>query len=429
MGIQFRTKLNLCLEKAEGEVMNKLILLLVAVLLVFSSSVLACAEIAHPEEIPEEITHPKEEFILVGTGGSGGGAILLYRFYPTSPQPDPFPAQQEPMLVANFGNGTVQGLDILDYENDGDLDFIALVRSETSPGTDVWEYDLHLFMNSSIFNNEFTDVPIPDNLPDINGAWVAALADCTAADFDYPYLLPPRVDFIVSIGSADPTMIYKFRNCIVGPPFEQLDNPLTENWATHARRMDTADFNGDGRGDFATFDYPVGTNFTDDIVIRYRGDVPFCNPLDFDGIYWITQNTPASIATITAGQFDNDTWPDVIVGGDDDGDPGQYWLYKNDGTGGFEHTPVGVFDLGPSEWGSAQPGAGVADAYDFDTDGMMDVVATAGDIPVGQTTIYYIERTGSGTFASPLVIDTITTAQYGSVWSIAAPMTTDFGVG
>jgi hypothetical protein len=432
MAMRLRTRLGL---HQIGAVLPKLALLLVAVLLVFSSGLVACTQQNGEEEeeengSPAETTIP-DEFILVGTAPSiskDQGNILLYKF--TSGMA-PFASPTEPMVVASFPGGTVQGLDILDYENDSDLDFVAVVRYETNT-PDVWRYVLYFYENANINNTQFAVSSIED-LPEISGAWNAALTDCTAGDFDVPS--DNRVDVIVMIGDATPSVIYKFKNTgNLGTPFarQPYDVTDTQGWATHARRMDSANFNPtqDQRGDFATFDYPAGVAFQDDVVVCYN-NAPFV----FSTTYFITHNT-TSIHTITAGTFCNSTAPDVIVGGDDDGDPGHYWLYCNRGDGYFSGSFVDAFDLNPAAGpGSPQsPGGGVADAYDFNAAGKMDVVATAGDMNgmtalKGSHTIWYIESSGSATFAAPFEIDIITTAAYGNVWSIAAPMTTRFGVG
>lgn len=382
------------------------------------------------------------DFILVGTDNSsddGKGKVLLYSFDSSA---NPIFATT-PVVAADFAGGVVQGLDIFDYDGDADLDFIALVGLQ--PDTD-WEFELFLFRNDGCF--QFTKIPITSELPPSS---YAGLADCTAADFDYP--CDERVDFIVAIGFlASPTKIFKFQNTgDINDPFEQLETTITENWADHAAKMDSADFNRDGLGDFTTFDYQVPAEFHDDVVIYQRGNTAFGSSDDFPAFYYVTPHplgTPSSISAITAGQFTDGYWPDVIVGGDDDGDSGQYWLYANTGSN-FTGTPVEVFDLNPytESKGHSQPGGGKADAYDFNADGMMDVVAfadrMAGNITkatTGEVTIWYIERTGSGSFAAqwaggglPIapscIIDIIIKDEHGRAASIAAPPTTSFGVG
>jgi hypothetical protein len=464
MDIELCTKFSL---HQIGAVMTKLVLLLVTLLLVFSSAGVAYASTGVPTTLTTATTLATstipDRFILVGTDDASTnppatGNILLYGF---TPGQNPF-ASSTPTVVARFAGGIVQGLDILDYDNDGDLDFIAVVRFEDTQN-DVWRYVPYFYEN--VESQYFSMTTIPNTLPYISGEWNAALADCTAADFNNP---PDNlVDCIVAIGNeSTPTVIYKYRNTgVPSTPFTRLDSTITANWAedgitaVHARRMDSADFNGDGTGDFAIFDYPHGDTFEGEAIVYGHGSYDFGGINghgggEFPGAYIFNYDTPYSIATITAGQFaGNDTLPDIIVGGDDDGDPGQYWLYEQHaGAGAFEFTiaPTKVFDLNPDlsrgePLQSGQPGAGVADAYDFNADNMMDVVATAGDmasgnISAGYTTIWYIQRQGPGTFyvSSPdtglpvspsSVIDIISTAQYGNVWSIAAPMTTKFGVG
>lgn len=371
-----------------------------------------------------------EYFILVGTGQSATneGNILLYGFDPSLA--NPFVYQQ--MIVASFAGGTVHGLDIFDYESDGDLDFVALVRFETGPHTDVWRYEL--FFCENIMGTHFAMTTIPDTLPDVQEAWYTGFADSTAADFDND----GDVDLVIHIGSTDPTVIYRFENTGFLPtPFVQLPfvSEDTEDWARHAKGMDSADFNGNGNADFATFDYPTAGDFNDDVIYHHGSGTPL---FTFTGTYYITHNTPHAIGTITAGQFNEDSSPDVIVGGDDDGDPGQYWLYQNRGDGYFSGSSVEVFDLNPDAEPPGQsdmPGSGVGDAYDFDGDGMTDVVATAHDIPTGFTSLYFVKREGNKDFRYDTPQDflnyppvhTIGANLYGNVAAIAAPMVTPFG--
>lgn len=358
-----------------------------------------------------------EKFILVGTDK---GRILLYEIDPGLGMP-PF-AYRGYFEEAVPANAVVQGLDIFDYDNDNDLDFIALVRTWLTD--DWWAFNVILFRNDV---SAFTPVWVGP-LPAVNGVWYAALADATSADFDNDF----DIDFIVHIPDTTdpsvPTVIYRFENTGTDPPFVRLQTHLmdVEDWAEHAKGMDSADFFGTGPTGwtgFATFDYPHGADFHDDVVGRL-GDLS-----GFPLTGWITHSTPHSINTITAGQFNNDNLPDVIVGGDDDGDPGQYWLYQNNGDW-LWGSPVEVFDLSAYESGSDMPGDGFADAYDFDGNGMMDVVATADLIPCSPwTTLFFVPRIGPASFQTPQPFDVINSSFYGGVTAIAAPMTTRFGVG
>ncbi|KYK29911.1 MAG: hypothetical protein AYK19_19025 [Theionarchaea archaeon DG-70-1] len=365
------------------------------------------------------IREAPEKFIVVGTDDqstTGAGNILLYGFDPSLPNPFVY----RPIVVESFPGGTVQGLDIFDYERDGDFDFIALVRFETSPGSDNWKYELHFFKNEGC---SFTKEAIDFSPPDVQGAWRSSLTDTTAADFNND----TYVDFVVSIPSGLSTLtnIYEFRNLnSQSTPFFDPIGSFSSPGSMNLRRMDAANFDVNNiNADFMIVDYVSGGNFQGDIYL-YSGNG------DFTFTSSVAVTTEKSVHTIAAGHFDSDAWPDIIVGGDDDGDPGQYWYYRNTGTGSFL-SPVEVFDLGPDEAGSDMPGAGVADAYDFDNDLKMDVVATASEVPLGSTTLYFIRRIGNAGGGSSVfnlyAIDIIDSLDYGYATSIAAPMTTRFG--
>lgn len=318
-----------------------------------------------------------EEYALVG---EYDGDIWLFPWIGTTFGPK--------ILVADF-NGPVLGLDIFDFENDDDLDFIALIK--TPPINDLWHFDAYLFLNDGCCN--FNIVPITNSLPTFQGDWGTSKSDSTAADFNND----GYTDFVVSIsGNNTVTRIYRFHNNNGDTidPFSQIDPYLEATWATHAKDMDSGDFDEDGNWDFLIFDYPHGADFQEAVYL-YQGNGDFTFNLNY-----IFQ-TEHSVNTITAGDFDNDYNYDTIIGGDDDGDPGQYWLYQGNGDKTFD-PPLEVFDKGPAESGYDQLGAGYVDSYDFDKDGNLDVVGTKtydSITPQGRPcTFFYIRGNGDSTF-------------------------------
>ena len=110
-------------------------------------------------------------------------------------------------------------------------------------------------------------------------------------------------------------------------------------------------------------------------------------------------------AESTTADFNNDGHCDAIVGQDDDVDPGQTWLYKGDGTGNFTYFGE-AYDTNPSiESGGDCPGAGCADAYDFDGDGNLDVVASAEPARGGEYGTFFFKGNGDGTFQDSIKVD------------------------
>jgi hypothetical protein len=71
---------------------------------------------------------------------------------------------------------------------------------------------------------------------------------------------------------------------------------------------------------------------------------------------------------------------DLLVGMDDDYDPGQTWFNSGNGDSTFNPDWTLAVDSGPAESGTNRPGAGTCDAYDFDNDGTQDVIAFANGV-------------------------------------------------
>jgi hypothetical protein len=65
---------------------------------------------------------------------------------------------------------------------------------------------------------------------------------------------------------------------------------------------------------------------------------------------------------------------DLITGLDDDGDPGQTWVLKGDGSGSLG-SPSPVFDVADEESGHDGAGFGSVFLYDWDHDGKLDALS------------------------------------------------------
>ncbi|RWX42836.1 Repeat domain-containing protein [Candidatus Electrothrix aarhusensis] len=170
--------------------------------------------------------------------------------------------------------------------------------------------------------------------------------------------------------------------------------------------VSSGDFNEDGNLDILEQPYPTGGTIVDaPIYLRAgNGDGTFAGRTDvFHANYLI--GTKPLIA-----DFDNDNHLDVIVGGDDDGDPGQAFLFRGNGDGTF--TSAGeAYDSSLLEWGGDQWNHTSNNAYDFDRDGDKDVLLIGQDldsVPNGNL-VLIMENQGDGTFVGPLSVPDLST--------------------
>lgn len=168
-----------------------------------------------------------------------------------------------------------------------------------------------------------------------------------------------------------------------------VDNVLSRQYETIIG-LDDGDFNKDGKLDLAAQHY--WNEPTNDTHILFgNGDGSFIDQTVFQ-----TTNparAQGGVPSVVAGDFNSDGQLDLIVGQDDDGDTGQTWLYIGRTAGGFEFSGE-AYDTNPNHEASlTAAGSGIADSYDFDGDGNLDVVATAWQIG-----ILLFKGNGDGTF-------------------------------
>jgi chitodextrinase len=167
---------------------------------------------------------------------------------------------------------------------------------------------------------------------------------------------------------------------------------------------------GKGAGDF------VGDNNTDILVgckdkkiylLEGYGNGTFINK---GSIIDLSGNNTDEPYTIAVGDFKKDGYLDILVGGDSDG---KVWLYLGNTTkGGW---PI-YFGLAYSFVSSYQSGK----AYDFENDGILDVIAVTDT----NNSIYKIKGNGDGTFrmtADKIIMPDLIDSTIGKALGVAVP--------
>ncbi|MEZ4317574.1 MAG: VCBS repeat-containing protein [Myxococcota bacterium] len=161
----------------------------------------------------------------------------------------------------------------------------------------------------------------------------------------------------------------------------------------------SGDVDGDGNADFAVVAYDTGGGDQGArvYVVRGNGDGTFQAPLEVG-------TTPYPSSGMDLGDVDGDGDLDLVAGLDDDGDPGQIWLFRNDGTGGFGAAEE-LVDVAPEVEGQDDgPGFGRVHLVDLDGNGAVELVA-AWDAESGanQVTIERYDFAGA-TVTGPTVL-------------------------
>ncbi|MCP4545970.1 MAG: VCBS repeat-containing protein [bacterium] len=167
--------------------------------------------------------------------------------------------------------------------------------------------------------------------------------------------------------------------------------------------IDCGHINSDNHVDFAVAHYNRHSSENDIHIFAGNGLGQFSELNGFSNSN--PDGTPACIV----GEFVSGASADVIVGQDDGGDPGQTWTYIADGMGQFVYFDEAYDTNVADETGDNEPGNGHADAFDFNGDGALDIVASASNIGIllftglsgGQFTEGELLSTGSGSISCP----------------------------
>ncbi|MBW2263054.1 MAG: VCBS repeat-containing protein [Deltaproteobacteria bacterium] len=303
------------------------------------------------------------------------------------------------------------GFTIADFSGDGKMDFIGHSTTADTSGN----YDLYYFYRTSRMD-VFIQILVGSWEEHITGT-VADVNDDTLIDIvDFKRVRPPG-EYIATV-TAD---TYLNNGNIMTATCVAADAPSTSCAFTRVAAYDltylfagqweflqayqAVDVTGDGIKDLVVAHYASGGNTPVPVyVLTGVGDGTFVSPTII-----FTHNasrTQAPANSIVFADFTSDDIGDVILGLDDDGDPGQAWIYYGLSTGSFSSTGVETFDTNPStESGSDEPGGTTsARCFDFDFDGDMDIMVgyslTMSD-PL-QSRFDVLLGLGDGQFAAPI---------------------------
>lgn len=215
-----------------------------------------------------------------------------------------------------------------------------------------------------------------------------------------------------------------------------LTSMVSGLWVVGSAR-DSVDVDGDGFRDLVIFTMTSGGNVELPVyILTGNGDGTYNIPTDplFSHNSGACGNSPAN--SILFSDFDGDSLGDVVIGLDDDGDPGSAWFYPGMMSGGtftFDFSAcMEAFDINPTEEsGSDRPGpSSSARNFDFDFDGVQDVMLGWNYpntwAPPSHTIL--LMGNGDGTFASPVTIRDFPDTGHGSHFAIPQRLCTWFPI-
>jgi hypothetical protein len=278
--------------------------------------------------------------------------------------------KEKPHLLDSQGNG----LALLDYDGDGDLDLFLVGGSRTEPGRVVEPGGWRLYRNRG--DGTFEDVTAAAGLAGEGWGCGVAVGD---VDSD------GRPDLFVTCFGPD----VLFRNRGDGTFERGRDPPGIDGWSTGAVLFDA---DGDGDEDLyvaAYIDCTLREVLDAKATLDWNGAKVALGPFGLKGkanAFFRNEGggrfveATAEAGLVDAGEFfsfaaaaadlDGDLDPDLYVANDSNPN----YLYRNDGRGRFAE--VGLWSgAALSERGTSQAGMGIA-VGDYDGDGRPDLFVT-----------------------------------------------------
>jgi len=316
----------------------------------------------HYNVLPKPITitvdpYQDEYVIMVGSGIDGSSGTLFY--IPINPDG----TFGTPSEVGDLGYRS--GAGIADFDNDGDLDFVAGARGDTSATA-------HFYLFENIGNGNFRKkwiASVPAGGLSDNKIGTFAVADYNGDGFN---------DFVAPIYRSN--YIYLFTNnhdkTFAMSALPSLQDPFDAK---------EGDFNEDGYMDFVVTDYFNAT------VYLYEGNG--IGGFSVRALFDVPGGDRA--ADITVGDFNEDGHLDIIV--DDFLPGGGGHLYS-----GYIEDRVAKFLYEGKAYSRPVLGdysAHGVDSFDFNNDGHRDLILSSYDTGTGS--VYVMEGNGNGTFKTP----------------------------
>ena len=265
-------------------------------------------------------------------------------------------------------SGSIRGAAIADYDNDGDLDFVA-----GSPSGHTLSF--YLFINDGTDN--FTNAGVVG----IGGNTNSYQMDMTAGDFNHD----GNMDFHSNSN-------WNYLHQGLGDGHGNFTVSTIDLGVGNGRGMDAADFDHDGHLDYVRTDSSAR-------IYLYKG----LGDGTFTSLGQVADSGSDAYG-LTAADFNNDGHPDIIGNNSSSGDA---TFFAGNGDGSFAS---GVY-VGSIDFGNH----GAFDNYDFNRDGNQDLVAST----YTSRKIYYYPGNGDGTFGAAVLINPTDTANY--ILGISAP--------
>jgi len=333
---------------------------------------------------------------------------------------------EPPVQIGDLYGGTTntayryRGFSISDFDNDGKTDFLAVADADPADPTnplDIWWFYRagHKTGFQQVLLGQHDRSPLRI-VADLNNDMVIDLVALELVRDGYissgkltTYENAGAIGSATCFSTTDPA---NPAGCaFVEKPAVDLTSWISGQWSVQLGR-DAVDVDGDGNLDLSILKISSGGNSSVPVaMLKGNGDGTLQAPA---GLF--THNSAGCGASpansMMFGDFDNDAVGDIIVGLDDDGDPGSAWFYPGSSSGGVVNFNTGLcreaFDLNPgTENGSDRPGAtGSARNFDFNFDGHMDVLVgfnynSAWTAP-SRTELWL--GNGDGTFQMPIAV-------------------------